>query len=112
MQSLNEKFNNTKSKVVDSMRELVSGAESLLQKGTECGDETPDTACSKAGRQRLNAKNLLAEIEGRYTQAIDAADQYVHNSPWKSICVVLALGIVIGLVVLPKPLRRQSAPVA
>ena len=91
----------TRDKIVDEFSAIVGEAETLLNKAaTETGDKARDIRSQVEGKL-LSAKLRLQELEGqavdRAKEAARATDDFVHDHPWQSIGVAVAIGFVAGL---------------
>jgi ElaB/YqjD/DUF883 family membrane-anchored ribosome-binding protein len=91
----------TRDKIVDEFSAIVGEAETLLNKAAnETGDKARDIRSQVEGKL-LSAKLRLQELEGqavdRAKEAARATDDFVHDHPWQSIGVAVAIGFVAGL---------------
>ena len=92
---------NARDKLVDEFSSVLSEAESLLDKASkETGDTARDLR-SQVEARLLSAKLKLQELEGEAVDRAKAAarvtDDYVHDPPWQSIGIGVAIGFAIGL---------------
>ncbi len=92
-----------KDKLMSDLRVVIADAEELLRM-------TADQAGEKAAdvRNRIEARLHQARIDLLSLQeaavekakaAGHAADEYVHDNPWKSIGIAAGVGMVIGLLI-------------
>lgn len=86
---------------MSDLKTLLGDVEAVLQ-------QTADATGDKANELRTKALRLLKQAKGsilenqaalleKTKKAACAADEYVHEHPWKSIAGFVALGAVIGL---------------
>ena len=92
-----------KDKLISELRTVISDAEEMLRM---TADEAGDGAASLRGRikDRMNqAKDDLVRLQeaamARAQEAGDAADEFVHENPWKSIGIAAGVGLVVGMLV-------------
>jgi ElaB/YqjD/DUF883 family membrane-anchored ribosome-binding protein len=94
---------NQKDKLMADLRVVVADAEELLK--LTAGDVGDSTAGLRERlQQRLtDAKHSLLTLQASATEkakaASHAADDYVHEHPWKSVAVGAGVGLVVGLLI-------------
>lgn len=90
-------------KLMADMRTVVADAEELLKM---TADEMGDSAL--ALRERLKdrmaqAKESLVSLQAVATDkakaAGHAADEYVHEHPWKSVAIGAGIGVIVGMLI-------------
>ena len=90
-------------KLMADMRVVVSDAEELLKM---TADEVGESAL--ALRERLKdrmaqAKDSLVSLQAAATEkakeAGHAADEYVHEHPWKSVAISAGVGVIVGMLI-------------
>ncbi len=92
-----------KDKLMADLRVVVADAEELLK--LTAGDVGDSTAGLRERlQQRLtDAKHSLLTLQASATEkakaAGHAADDYVHEHPWKSVAVGAGVGLVVGLLI-------------
>ena len=90
-------------KLLADLRLVVSDAEALLSTTAgEAGDGVAELRAKlQAGLAR--ARDSLAEVQevalSRARAAGRAADDYVHENPWRSIGIAAGFGLVVGLLI-------------
>lgn len=93
----------TKDKLIADVKLVIADTEELLRAtaGT-AGDKMADLR-TKAQDHLAVAKAKLAEAE---TMVVDkarqvgrAADDYVHDNPWRSVGVAAGIGFIAGLLI-------------
>ena len=92
-----------RAKIADEFAAAMSEAQDMLQRAaTETGDRARDLR-SQVETKLLHAKLRLQELEGetvdRARDAARAADDYVHDHPWRAIGIAAFIGFVLGLLV-------------
>jgi len=92
-----------KDRLMSDLKVVIADAEELLRM---TADQAGDTASDvrKRVQERLNsAKADLLQLQSaavaKAKAAGHAADDYVHENPWKSIGVAAGVGLVIGLLI-------------
>jgi ElaB/YqjD/DUF883 family membrane-anchored ribosome-binding protein len=92
-----------KDKVINELRAVISDAEEMLRM---TADEVGDSAAGLRGRikDRMNkAKDDLTRLQDaaidKAREVGDAADEFVHENPWKSIGIAAGIGLVVGMLV-------------
>lgn len=90
-------------KLMADMRLVVADTEELLRLGA--GDVT-DGARKLRDRLQNNLDRAKSELSALQTAATEkakaaghAADDYVHEHPWRSVAVGAGVGLVIGLLI-------------
>lgn len=100
---MNEMSTTQKDKLMSDLRVVISDAEELLRM---TADEAGEGAADLRGRvqQRMNqAKAELVHLQvaavAKAKAAGHAADEFVHENPWKSIGIAAGIGLVVGMLV-------------
>ena len=90
-------------KLLADMRTVVADAEDLLR--LSAGEASEDT---RALRERLQsnltqARHKLADLQDAATEKIKvaghAADDFVHENPWRSIAIGTGAGLLVGMLI-------------
>jgi ElaB/YqjD/DUF883 family membrane-anchored ribosome-binding protein len=90
-------------KLMADLRTVIGDAEELLK--LTAGDVSDSTASLRTRLQeRLSkAKDGLLDLQGSASEtaraASRAADDYVHDHPWRSIAISGGVGLLIGLLI-------------
>lgn len=96
-------FDDNRSRLEQSFKELVSSAEGLLRSSADYSQDEMDGARGRLKRQLATARDAARDWESlavaRGGQAARAADEYVHDNTWKSLGIVAVAGIAIGCLV-------------
>lgn len=93
----------TKDKLIADVKLVIADTEELLRAtaGT-AGDKMADLR-AKAQDHLATAKVKLAEAEtlvvDKAKQVGRAADDYVHDNPWRSVGVAAGFGFIVGLLI-------------
>jgi ElaB/YqjD/DUF883 family membrane-anchored ribosome-binding protein len=90
-----------KDKLMSDLRLVIADAEELLRMTT---DQASETAAEVRGRVQSRLQQARAELarlqDAAVTRAKEvghAADEFVHENPWKSIGIAAGIGLVVGL---------------
>jgi ElaB/YqjD/DUF883 family membrane-anchored ribosome-binding protein len=94
-------LNGQKDKLVADIKTVVADAESLLTQAKSTGAEGYAAVRAELEDRLANTVVRLQEVQEelrfRARYAARVADEYVHENPWKSIGVVAAAGVLVGL---------------
>ena len=92
-----------KDKLMADLRVMIADAEELLR---VTADQASGSAAEVRGRiqgRLQQARAELAQLQGaaiaQVKAAGHAADEFVHENPWKSVGVAAGIGLVIGLLI-------------
>lgn len=100
MDKTRDEFHRAKAAVVNDFKAIVNDAEALLQATAQVSGEGFAVERAKFSEKLKHAKVRLAEAEQRVfekaKQAATATDHYVHESPWTSVGIAAAAGMLIG----------------
>ena len=93
----------TKDKLIADVRLVIADTEELLRATAgQAGDKIADIR-ARTQERLATAKIKLAEAEAvvvdKAKQAGRAADDYVHDNPWRSVGVAAGFGFIIGLLI-------------
>jgi ElaB/YqjD/DUF883 family membrane-anchored ribosome-binding protein len=93
----------SKEKLIADFKVVVADAEELLRAtANQAGDKAADLRV-KIQSRLADAKLKLADAEAlmvdRAKLAGRAADDYVHDNPWRSVGIAAGVGLVIGLLI-------------
>jgi ElaB/YqjD/DUF883 family membrane-anchored ribosome-binding protein len=90
-------------KLAQDMRSVIADAEELLRATASQAGEQIATAREKIQDSLYRAKVKLAEAEGivldSTREVARAADEYVHDHPWRAVGIAAAAGLVVGLLI-------------
>ena len=93
----------TRDKLLDDLKTVVSDAEQWLRQGSHLSGEEFLAAKDKFERTLRIAKDDLVKLEEtvveKTKQAAKATDEYVHENPWKSVGLGVAIGVVVGMLI-------------
>lgn len=94
-------LNGQKDKLVADIRTVVTDAEDLLRQAKDTGSEGYAAVRSqledKLADTVVRLQEAQEELRFRARYAARAADEYVRDNPWKSMGVVAAAGILVGI---------------
>jgi len=93
----------TKDKLVADFKVVIADAEEILRATAgQAGEKVADMR-EKIQARLVDAKFKLAEAEAivvdKAKAAGRAADDYVHDNPWRSVGIAAGVGLVIGLLI-------------
>ena len=101
VRSAASQLNGQKDKLVADIKTVVADAESLLKQAGSTGAEGYAAVRSELEDRLADTVVRLQEVQEelkfRARYAARAADEYVHENPWKSIGAVAAAGVLVGL---------------
>lgn len=90
-------------KLMTDLRTVIADAEELLK--LSAGDASQSAAeLHESVRERLmKARHALGDLQedaiAKAKAAGAAADDYVHDHPWRSIGIAAGIGLVVGLLI-------------
>jgi ElaB/YqjD/DUF883 family membrane-anchored ribosome-binding protein len=92
-----------KDKLIADFRVVIADAEEILRATAgQAGEKMADLR-EKAQARLADAKFRLAEAEAllvdKAKAAGRAADDYVHDHPWKAVGVAAGVGLLLGLLI-------------
>lgn len=83
------------------LRTLADDAEALLRHAAQDAGEGYAGARAKLEQSVARAKEQLAAadqaVRSRVRETGGAVDEYVHENPWRAICVGAGVGLIAGL---------------
>ncbi len=92
-----------KDKLMSDLRVVISDAEELLRLGAEQTGASATEWRARVEERLSRARHKLADLQesavARAKAAGHAADDYVHEHPWKAIGAAAGLGLIIGLLI-------------
>lgn len=93
----------SKEKLITDFKVVVADAEELLKAtASQAGDKAADLR-AKIQNRLADAKVRIADAEAavidKAKRAGRAADDYVHDNPWRSVGIAAGVGLVIGLLI-------------
>ena len=90
-------------KLMADLRVMIADAEALLKMTAEHAGEGAAEVRGRVQQRLAQAKADLLNLEqvavAKARAAGQAADQFVHENPWKSMGVAAGVGLLIGLLV-------------
>ena len=92
-----------KDKLIADFKVVIADAEEILRvTAGQAGDKMSDLR-EKAQARLVDAKFKLAEAEAMLVDkakaAGRAADDYVHDHPWRAVGIAAGVGLVLGLLI-------------
>ena len=93
----------TNAQLVEEFKALVADAESLLKATAKDKGASVSKVRAKAETSLNAAKDRLEDLQGDLLEkgkaATKAADEYVHENPWKAVGIAAGVGLIIGLLI-------------
>ncbi|HEX7926545.1 MAG TPA: DUF883 family protein [bacterium] len=93
----------TRQKLLDEFDAVVSETEQLLKSisGSVASGEMTSTMRAKLEQNLRDAKERLVDLEKTIIKhgrdAARAADDYVHENPWRSVGIAAGVGFLLGI---------------
>lgn len=91
------------SKIMGSLKSIISDAEKVLENSTAHGSESYQNAKKKLESTISDAKFVLRELNDVVvTKAKDAAvctAEFAKENPWKTVGIVAAVGVLVGILI-------------
>lgn len=92
-----------KDKLMSDLRVVIADAEELLRMTADQAGEGVADLRSRIQTRMNQAKTDLVHLQeaavAKAKAAGHAADEFVHDNPWKSIGIAAGIGLVVGLLV-------------
>ncbi len=92
-----------KDKLMADLRVVISDAEELLRLGAEQTGASATEWRAKVEERISRAKVKLEDLQdsavAKAKAAGHAADDYVHEHPWKAIGAAAGVGLIVGLLI-------------
>ena len=92
-----------KDKLMSDLALVIADAEELLRMtANQVGDGAADIRSrvqARMAQAKIDLVNLEEAAIAKARAAGHAADEYVHDNPWKSIGIAAGIGLVLGLLV-------------
>lgn len=93
----------SKEKLMQDFRLVVTDTEELLRATAGVAGEKVSAARERIQENLAVAKARLAEAEEAFVaktkEAARAADEYVHDNPWKAVGIGAAVGVIVGMLI-------------
>lgn len=92
-----------KEKLMSDLRTVINDAGELLRMTADHAGESAEGVRARVTDRLNQAVNELDHLQhaavAQAKAAGHAADEFVHENPWKSVGVAAGLGLVIGLLI-------------
>lgn len=92
-----------KDKLMSDLRTVISDGEEVLRM---TADEVSESAADLRSRLQARMNQAKADLIHLQEAAVEkakaaghAADDFVHDNPWKSIGIAAGIGLVVGLLI-------------
>ncbi|RJG07123.1 DUF883 family protein [Noviherbaspirillum cavernae] len=96
-----EKLSESREKLINDMKSMKENAEEMLESAGEQASSKYESARARFRSTMHDAKgNFNAAQERLVTgskDAMDTADQYVHEKPWQAVGIGAIAGLLVGL---------------
>ena len=92
-----------KEKLVSDLKVVVADAEEILRATAGTAGEKVAELRERIGVRLRDAKERLQDAEAalldKTKAAARATDDFVHEQPWKAVCVAAGLGLALGVLI-------------
>ena len=89
--------------LMNDLKSVIQDAEAWLRHGGQLTGEEFQAAKAKFEKTLTNAKADLIRLEEavveKTKEAAKATDEYVHENPWKSVCIGAGVGLMLGVLI-------------
>lgn len=100
-------MNNTseipKDRLMSDLRTVISDAEELLRitsdQASEAAADVRTRVQARMNQAKVDLLHLQEATVAKAKAAGHAADEFVHENPWKSIGIAAGIGLLMGLLV-------------
>jgi len=93
----------SKEKLISDFKVVVADAEELLRAtASQAGDKAAELRAriqSRLADAKVKLENAEAAVVERAKLVGRAADDYVHDNPWRSVGVAVGIGFIVGLLI-------------
>lgn len=100
---MSELTNAQRDKLLTDMRLMVSDVEELLKAGAGDLGEGARGLRERVQQSLGQAKSTLSAAHEATTERMraagDAADDFVHENPWRSVALGAGVGLVVGMLI-------------
>ena len=89
--------------LMNDLKSVIQAAEAWLRHGGQLTGDEFQAAKAKFEKTLVNAKADLIRLEEavveKTKEAAKATDEYVHENPWKSVCIGAGVGLMLGVLI-------------
>lgn len=89
--------------LMNDLKTVIQDAEAWLRHGGHLTGEEFQAAKAKFEQTLSSAKTDLLHLQETVVdgtkEAARATDEYVHENPWKSICIGASIGLLAGFII-------------
>lgn len=100
---MSELTSNQKEKLMADLRVVVADAEALLKLTASDATEGAAGLRERLQERLAQSKQGLLDLQHAATEkakaAGHAADDYVHENPWRSVAIGAGAGLIVGLLI-------------
>ena len=94
---------NQREKLMADLRLVVTDAEELLRLTADNVGESARGMRERMQQRLVDARDALAKLQDNASEraraAGRAADEYVHENPWRSIAIGTGFGLLVGMLI-------------
>lgn len=94
---------NQREKLLADMRSVVADAEELLRLSAGDASEGARALRERLQENLMQARHKLGDLQEVATEQIKhagrAADDFVHENPWRSIAIGTGAGLLVGMLI-------------
>lgn len=87
--------------LINDFKTVIADAEAILRASASQSGESLAALRQKAEESLANAKVKLSEAQAVAAEkgraAVQATDQYVHDSPWTAVSIAAGVGLLVGI---------------
>lgn len=92
-----------KSHISQDVQTLIADVQSLLRTTANASGEGIDELRTRLSEKISSVKDSLNDMQAlaadNYHAAIDCADTYVHENPWRAVAIGVAFGMLCGALI-------------
>jgi ElaB/YqjD/DUF883 family membrane-anchored ribosome-binding protein len=92
-----------KDQMMNDLRQVIGDGEELLRLGADQTGERATEWRTRVQERITDARHKLADLQDsairRAKAAGHAADDYVHENPWKAVGAAAGVGLIVGLLI-------------
>jgi len=88
-------------KLMSDLKQVVADAEELLKLTADDVSESTTSLRARLQERLAESRHRLLDLQHTATErakaAGHAADDYVHENPWKAVAIGAGVGLIVGL---------------
>ncbi len=94
---------NTTAKAVNDVQDTLRETEELLEQISSSTSEQAASLYARIAENLSHTKNKLIDLETvaveKAKRAAKVTDNYVHENPWQSVGIGVAVGVLVGMLI-------------